>query len=107
MKNQEALEILANHQKWRLGDDSVPETKPRDLTKALTCAIRAIDNNIWINVEDITPVENQLVIVKTSDGHIHTANYDMEYNEFYSESMYRFNSGEQYVICNVVEWRSI
>ena len=33
MTLQEALKILIDHQKWRLGDDEIEATNPKDLTK--------------------------------------------------------------------------
>ena len=39
MTKQEALKVLENHQQWRLGDDSIEQTDPKELTKALEFVI--------------------------------------------------------------------
>lgn len=39
MTKQEALKILTDHQKWRLGDDEVEATNPKELTRAIEVAI--------------------------------------------------------------------
>ena len=41
-KNKEALKVLTDHQKWRLGDDSVEATNPKELTKAIDLAIKLL-----------------------------------------------------------------
>lgn len=35
MTKKEVLKVLKYHQKWRLGNDEVEQTDPKELTKAL------------------------------------------------------------------------
>ena len=42
MTKQEALKVLEDHQKWRLGDDGVDATNPKELTKAINFAIKLL-----------------------------------------------------------------
>ena len=44
MTKQEALKVLENHQQWRLGDDSIEQTDPKELTKALGFVIEYLRN---------------------------------------------------------------
>ena len=39
MTHKEALKVLEYHQKWRLGNDEVEATDPRELTHAIEIAI--------------------------------------------------------------------
>jgi hypothetical protein len=39
MKLEKVIEVLANHQMWRMGDDDVEPTEPKELTEALNKAI--------------------------------------------------------------------
>ena len=39
---KKALDILANHQKWRRGCDETPATEPKDLGIAIDAAIHAL-----------------------------------------------------------------
>lgn len=39
MKLEKVIEVLVNHQKWRMGDDEVEVTVPKELSEALIAAI--------------------------------------------------------------------
>ena len=39
MTKKEALKVLKDHQKWRLGNNEVEATDPRELTHAIEIAI--------------------------------------------------------------------
>jgi hypothetical protein len=38
----EAIKVLEQHQKWRLGDDAQPMTEPKQLSEALDIAINLL-----------------------------------------------------------------
>ena len=38
----EAIKVLEDHNKWRLGDDTIEPTKPKLLTEALEIAIHLL-----------------------------------------------------------------
>ena len=42
MKENDAIEVLTKHQKWRLGCDKTPATEPTELTAAIDTAIKAL-----------------------------------------------------------------
>lgn len=42
MTKKEALKVLIDHQKWRLGNDEIEATNPKDLTKAIELAIKLL-----------------------------------------------------------------
>lgn len=62
MTKQEALKVLTDHQKWRLGDDSVEATNPKELTKALRIAIDFLEKSNKEFVSSFANSENEIKI---------------------------------------------
>lgn len=50
MTNQEAAEILFNHNIWRRGAD-VPQTDSRKLGEAIEVAVKALRESSWVSNE--------------------------------------------------------
>lgn len=46
MTEQEALELLKQHNRWRRGDDSVEMANPSELGRAIDVACRALAEHI-------------------------------------------------------------
>lgn len=47
MTLKEAIEVLRRHNKWRRGDDSVPETNPTTLGLAIDTIIKDFDEGYF------------------------------------------------------------
>lgn len=107
MAKQEALKILTDHQKWRLGDDEVETTNPKELSTALDLATECLKSSSWRKVSEELPNNEQAVLVKDACGYYHTAMYNIHASEFYSSTVYELNYGEYLPIPNVVEWKPI
>lgn len=81
MIKQEALKVLEDHQKWRLGDDEVEATNPKELTKAIEVAIISLGDSLedkyrWRKVSEELPCINQQVLVKYQTYEIAIARYN-------------------------------
>ena len=44
MTLRQAHKVLSKHQKWRMGDDRVKATDPKELTQAMEIAINIMKN---------------------------------------------------------------
>lgn len=49
MTLKDAIEVLRRHNKWRRGDDSVPETNPKLLGEAIDTVIKKFDTEITVH----------------------------------------------------------
>ena len=50
MDRNRAIEVLERHNKWRRGDDELPQTDPKELTEAIDCvcaALKAQGEPVW------------------------------------------------------------
>ena len=44
MTLKQAVKALSNHQKWRKGSETIPQTDPKELSEALEIAINILKN---------------------------------------------------------------
>ena len=49
MTTKQAIKIISDHQKWRLGDDNFQPTIPKQLTEALDIAITIMSKSIVVD----------------------------------------------------------
>ena len=45
MEIEQAVKILSDHQKWRLGDDTIEATKPKELTEAINVILKKYEDD--------------------------------------------------------------
>jgi len=66
MTNTEKLQILRNHQLWRMGGDG-PMTPPKDLTAAIEYAIRCVEAKHRVEEEVLKRAQDKLWNISLSD----------------------------------------
>ena len=53
MEIEQAVKILSDHQKWRLGDDTIEATKPKELTEAINVILKKIEYDKTKNINKL------------------------------------------------------
>ena len=90
MTIEQAVKILSDHQKWRLGDDTIEATNPKDLTEAINIILKEIASNEWIDISEQLPPECTIVDTKyknkyyayifhTENGEFDNCNYNPQF----------------------------
>ena len=51
MTIEQAVKILSDHQKWRLGDDTIEATNPKDLTEAINIILKKFEDDKTKNID--------------------------------------------------------
>ena len=79
MTTKQAIRVIFNHQKWRLGSDKVKPTVPKKLTEALDIALEIMSEHEEIpdqkqvvvssNIVFIYAKDLQIKVLTTSDDH--------------------------------------
>lgn len=98
MTKKEALDILENHQKWRLGDDEVEATNPKELSNALDLAIECLKSSSWRKVSEELPDKSCEVLVKDSMVDMYIAYFS--YGKFQLDRYVQISG-------DIIEWKPI
>ena len=51
MTIEQAVKILSDHQKWRLGDDTIGLTTPKELTEAINVILKKFEDDKTKNID--------------------------------------------------------
>ena len=57
MTIDQAVKILSDHQKWRLGDDEIEATRPKELTEAINIILKKIEDDKTKNKDNLERIK--------------------------------------------------
>jgi len=70
MTTKQAIRIIFNHQKWRLGSDKVKPTVPKKLTEALDIALDVMSGYVEKPTQEVKVVSSNIVFIYAKDEKI-------------------------------------